>query len=1117
MADYREVLGGIRTFPSLIKFLRDELDWPISSEDFEELTFDYTPEELGIDIANAAKIQEIKRLRPLSTNQPWGIFFVKFEPKKLPVVALRRILSRVVVKKRASANSAERTAWEMDDLLFVSNYGEDEERRISLAHFAQDEQKNNLPTLKVLGWDNLDTPLHLNHVADVLSECLAWPEDEENVESWRESWCSAFTLQHREVITTSKDLAVRLAELARAIRNRIKTVLDIETEDGSITKLMTAFTEALVHDLDQDSFADMYAQTIAYGLLSARIANPAGGTADDFAAQMPVTNPFLKELMETFVAAGGRKGKAGSGLGIDFDELGVSEVVELLNNANMEAVVRDFGDRNPQEDPVIHFYELFLKEYDAKKRMQRGVFYTPLPVVSYIVRSVDELLRIEFGLADGLADTTTWGEIAGRLKHLKIPEGVSPDQDFVQILDPATGTGTFLVEVIDIIHKTLVSKWNALGHGGKKIEALWNEYVSKHLLPRLHGYELLMAPYAIAHLKIGLKLYETGYRFGSNERARIYLTNALEPASDIGQQEYVGILPALAHEAQAVNEIKRKLRFTVVIGNPPYSSDSQNRGAFAANLVSQYKHELKERKINLDDDYIKFIALAELLISSAGNGSLGIVTNNTYIDGLTLRAMRRELLNTFNQICVVDLHGSPAKRQRAADGSPDENVFEIEQGVCISLMSRQPIQEAPTIEYAEVRGRRQYKYDILSGEPTIPMAAIDPRAPDYFLVPKNLERGDEWLAWPSLAEAMNNKSGFMSQRDGFVIDENASILSRRIKSYFSSTLEGDALAAEFGIHDYRNFSVADYKREHQFEPNSIVRCLFRPFDFRYIYYKPTIVQQASTDIMQHFLQPNTGLVFMRQVVQEEGGYNHFFVTRVPVDHRSMRSNRGYANVAPLFFYEDRDGFLEGNSRHANLSAQFLGDLRAAIGTEVRNFDEILAFIYATFYSNSYRQRYAEFLKIDFPRIPLPDSLDLFHDLVLIGSELVALHLMESPKLDDFITTYTSVEKRKVGRVGWANGTVWLDAEKTTAHDGHRATKPGTIGFHGVPEGVWDFHIGGYQVCYKWLRDRKGCTLSDDDISHYQKIIVALNETIRIMGEIDNVIKEHGDWPEAFVT
>ena len=579
--DHRSALASIKRFDQLIAYLRSEMGWPIDGDDFEELTFEYTPEELGIDTKNAAKIQEIKRLRPLVPNQPWGIFFVKFEPKRLPVVALRRILSQVALKKRASANSAERTAWAKDDLLFVSNYGVGDERQIGFAHFSTPTNGHDLPTLKVLGWDNRDTALHLDTVATELTEHLAWPKNDSDASAWRERWRAAFKLRHREVITTSKQLSERLAELARAIRDRILTALAIETEAGPLTKLMRAFQTALVHDLDEAGFADMYAQTIAYGLLSARITDPGRRTADDLAAHMR-TNPFLRKLMETFLRVGGRRGKAG-GPGIDFDELGVSEVVELLDQANMEAVVRDFGDRNPQEDPVIHFYEHFLAAYDKKQKVSRGVFYTPRPVVSYIVRSVDELLRTEFGLANGLADTTTWGEMAKRHEDLKIPEGTSPTQSFVQILDPATGTGTFLVEVIDLIHTTMAAKWKSQGHGEKKIRTLWNEYVPKHLLPRLHGYELLMAPYAIAHLKIGLKLFETGCRFESDERSRVYLTNALEPAGD--EQLMLDFLPALAHEVKAVNEIKRKQRFTVVLGNPPYSGLSSNMGPWIDGLL----------------------------------------------------------------------------------------------------------------------------------------------------------------------------------------------------------------------------------------------------------------------------------------------------------------------------------------------------------------------------------------------------------------------------------------------------------------------------------------------------------------------------------------------------
>ena len=541
---HRTKLANIRRFDQLIAFLRDEMDWPIVSDDFEELTFEYSAEELGIDDANAAKIQEIKRLRPLAPNQPWSVFFVKFEPKRLPVVALRSILGRVALKGRASANSPERPAWAMEDLLFISNYGDGDARQISFAHFAAPAGTTKLPTLKVVVWDDQDTALHLDQVARQLTECLAWPDDGADADAWRKQWRAAFTLGHRETITTAQQLSVRLAELARATRERILGALEIENDRGRITQLMKAFSETLVHDLDADGFADMVAQTVAYGLLSARITDPKQGSGDDLARHMR-TNPLLRDLMTAFLEMSDQQ----RGTGLDFDELGVAEVGELLDHANIDAVIRDFGDKNPREDPVIHFYESFLSEYDKQQKVERGVFYTPRPVVSYIVRSVHQLLRTEFGLDDGLADVTTWEEMARRPKGITIPDGVLPNQDFVRILDPATGTGTFLVEAIDVIHGTLADKWKAQGFRDHEVEVLWNEYVPKHLLPRLYGYELLMAPYAIAHLKISLKLYETGYRFGSEERAQVYLTNALEPAQDFsGLMNFA--IPALAQEAQ---------------------------------------------------------------------------------------------------------------------------------------------------------------------------------------------------------------------------------------------------------------------------------------------------------------------------------------------------------------------------------------------------------------------------------------------------------------------------------------------------------------------------------------------------------------------------------------
>lgn len=1126
--DHRTALAKIKRFDQLIAYLRDEMGWPIardSFEDVDDLFYDFTAAELGIDAQNSAKIQEIKRLRPLSPKQPWGIFFVKFEPKNLPVVALRRILSQVALKKRASANSAERAAWAADDLLFVSNYGEGDERQITFAHFSKAQDGHDLPTLKVLGWDNLDTALHLDAVAKELTQHLAWPEDDTDVEAWRKSWRAAFHLRHREVVTTSRELSIRLAELARAIRDRIGAALAIETKAGPLTKLMKAFQEALVHDLDADGFADMYAQTIAYGLLSARIANPEKKTTDDFAAHMR-TNPFLRELMETFLKVGGRRGKAG-GPGIDFDELGVSEVVELLDDANMEAVVRDFGDRNPLEDPVIHFYELFLKEYDAKKRMQRGVFYTPRPVVSYIVRSVDELLRTEFGLADGLADTTTWGEMAKRHKDLKIPKNVRLDQDFVQILDPATGTGTFLVEVIDLIHKTVVAMWKAQGHGEKKVEALWNEYVPKHLLPRLHGYELLMAPYAIAHLKIGLKLYETGYRFGSDERTRIYLTNALEPAHDFtGRFEFA--IPALAHEAAAVNEIKRHKHFTIVIGNPPYSKISSNLTPEMRASIERYRYldgeKIKERgalqfEINLQDDYVKFFRYCEDRISASNIGVLGLITNNGYLSTPTLRGMRDSLLETFHSIWVFDLHGHLARGEIGPDGASEENVFDIVQGVSLFLGDRILTKTCDgSVFHAECYGSRAEKYAFLHSHSrsSTTFSAIEPSAPFYLFIPHNADLAQEWKQYVGLAEMFpRNSAGIITARDGLVLSDNKQELAERLERFSRARAADESIYEEFGFSASKRFDLREAQsalRRLKSFAEPIRRILHRPFDERFIFFHPSVVWSLSRPMADQMNDgKNLALVATRQVTRPQ--FEHAYVSRHIIEIKACSHDRN-TQIFPLFVRDSGDELALSSGTMPNLNPTVIAKLAEALGLktnasthELGKDDDlsplrVFHFSYAILYCPSYRERYFEFLRSDFPRLPLTGNLKLFRALARLGGELVSLHLLESSKLTQLITELTGSRKLEIEKISWSKGVVWVDKAQTT-------------GFKGVPEDVWNFHIGGYQVCEKWLKDRKGCTLSKVDITHYQKVVVALADTIRLMKEIDKVIEAHGGWPGAF--
>ena len=968
---YRDELARIRRFDQLIAFLRDRMDWPIESGDFEEWTFDYTPDELGIDSKNAAKIQEIKRMRPLAANQPWGIFFVSFEPKRLPVVALRRILSQVSLKRVVSTERADRQAWAADDLLFISNYGAGDARQISFAHFAPPLNGSDLPTLKVLGWNDRDTALHLDAVAAELTERLAWPADEGNIDSWRSVWRSAFTLGHREVITSARTLAVGLARLAGAIRDRVGAVLAIESARGPVTKLMNAFREALLHDLSADGFADMYAQTIAYGLLSTRIADPQRATADNLAGHVH-TSPFLSSLLHTFLRVGGRKSHA-DGTGIDFDELGTSEVVEMIDSANMEAVLRDFGDRNPREDPVIHFYELFLKEYDAEKRMERGVFYTPRPVVSYIVRSLDSLLRTEFGLADGLADTTTWAQMADRFEGLTIPEGVAPDRDFVRILDPATGTGTFLVEVIDVISRKLKAKWQSQGHGASSIAKLWTEYVRRHLLTRLHGYELLMAPYAIAHLKIGLKLYETGYRFASDERARVYLTNALEPAHD---QLRLPDVDALAREAQAVDEAKRNGRFTVVLGNPPYSGHSANKGEWIRNLLrpdnaaaSYFAVDggpLDERNPKwLNDDYVKFLRFAQWTIDCTGRGLLGFITNHSYLDNPTFRGLRESLAESFPRMFLLDLHGNAKKKERAPDGGPDENVFDIQQGVAIGLFVK-PLREQASqrILHGDLRGQRESanrttgKYpalidtDVTTGE----WSEIIPSPPLRLFVPRDVTLEQEYSAGWKLTDIFPiNSVGIVTARDKLAIQWTPEEMARVAGDFAARSTE--SARKFYGLSkDTRDWKVHLAQEDIRTETGRVCPILYRPFDIRYTYYTGTsrgFLCMPRPKVMRHMLDQGTRVKYTpppqsgdhcnpsvskklerlhhehdyrpqgtRSVRHQhdvpalplpnvaliavrqvaEGIFNHVFTTSSIMDFRATLSNKGGAFIFPLYVY-----------------------------------------------------------------------------------------------------------------------------------------------------------------------------------------------------------------------
>lgn len=1110
-------LRQVRSFPQLVKYLRDELDWPIEQANFEDLAFDWDPQELGIDAKNAAKIEEIKQLRPLENGQPWGIFFVKFEPKQLPIVALRRILGQLAVKKRASARKADQRTWRADDLLFISAYGEGGDRQLSFAHFAAPANERDIPTLRVLGWDGDDTTLKLDHVARTLDEKLSWPREPDEVDEWRARWASAFVLRPREVIRTSKELAVRLADLAKGIRLRAEQLLELESDRGPLRRLHEAFRTALIHDLTESDFADTYAQTIAYGLFSAAVTGEGMGerrvlVADDVATGVPMTNPFLRELLGSFLTAGGRKGK------IDVDELGVQEVVELLRSpdTHLTDILRDFGNRTRDEDPVIHFYESFLKEYDKRRKVERGVFYTPQPVVSYIVRSVHELLQSEFGLEDGLASTVTWKGMAARHPGLTIPNGTDPESHFVTILDPAAGTATFLVEVIEVVYRTMTERWKQEGASERARAERWNSYVPAQLLPRLFGYELMMAPYAIAHMKVGLKLLETGYRFSSDERARIYLTNTLEPPQD-STDRFEFAVPALAHEAAAVNRIKARQRFTVVIGNPPYSGHSLNNQVdWIVDKVYDYKRGLPDLQKPgqakwLQDDYVKFIRYAEYLLEQVSAGVLGFVTNHSFLDNATFRGMRRHLLGALPRLSLTDLHGNSKKKERSPDGSSDENVFDIQQGVAVLLARRVPL--PARVMYAELFGPRGAKYERLrkhSNPSLVDAVELKPSEPAFLLRPHNQSLADEYQRGIALDRLMGINGdpapGIVTTQDELAISWTAAEATEKVDRLLGTRTEAEAREL-FTLCSQSQWNYQRAKRALSDGSwrEQVVPVLYRPFDWRWTVFNSHVAVHRRERVMRHLLDRNNiALICTRQTKDEWGVY----VTRDICTHKTCGAyDINY--VFPLYL-SNEGGFDIGEQRSVNLSPQLLRPIASVVrpdaddqGHITGRFEEnVFSYAYAVFHSKDFRRRYCDFLRAGFPRLPIPCSRPLFEALAQQGDELISLHLLESEKLDRQQPEYVGSRRPQVEKPTWSSNTIWLDKERKA-------------GFRSVREDVWKFHIGGYQVCEKWLKDRNGRTLSAAEIRHYQRIVVALRETTRIMTRIDEVIAEHGGWPSAF--
>ncbi|HYG14578.1 MAG TPA: type ISP restriction/modification enzyme [Bacteroidia bacterium] len=904
-----------------------------------------------------------------------------------------------------------------------------------------------------------------------------------------------FCTYRGQTITNAEQLAKMMAGKARLLQGVLANALEAdESEQSTDTALQQqyeAFKDLLIHDIKPSEFADLYAQTIAYGMFAARLHDTSLNdfTRKEAAELIPKTNPFLRKLFQYI---------AGYDLDPRLDWI-VDALADVFRAADIGAILKNFGRSTQTTDPVIHFYETFLKEYNPALRKSRGVWYTPEPVVDFIVRAVDDILKDEFGLKDGLASTeTTEIEVAVPGKKTKGKQQVHK----VQILDPAAGTGTFLAQVIKHVHSKFEGQ-----------EGIWSQYVEKNLIPRLHGFELLMASYAMCHLKLDMLLTETGYQPQNPRRLSVYLTNSLEEA---GESNINLFAQWLSNEAAEANKIKKDVPVMVVLGNPPYLGESKNKGKWILELMEDYKKEptggkLQEKNYKwLNDDYVKFIRYGQNYIEKTGEGILAFINPHGFLDNPTFRGMRYNLLKTFDKIYTLDLHGNAKRKETTLDGGHDENVFDIQQGVSINIFvktGKKRKDELSAVYHYDVYGKRDLKYSFLLNNTLniIKQNPIDCLLPFFEFKSKNLITGNTDVDGPRLTELFKEFSlGSLTKRDNLSISFSENDLIKQIEKFINKEISTPEACEYFGLplkdNDKWDAEVARRSIEKGEVKNYIKKITYRIYDTRFIFYHPKFVARINTRIMQHINKSNPALVVGRQGQAVGNDWNVCYVSSLITDNNIFR--RGGGTTMPLYIYPETNGqhSLDGKTERKpnfdlKLIDKFAKGLKLKFSAEKTGDKgtfapiDVLDYIYAVLHSPAYREKYKEFLKIDFPRVPYPTDAGKFWQLVQLGGEIRQLHLLESDAVDKFITTYPVSGSNEVEKPWFDNGKVWINE---------------TQYFDKVPKIAWEFYIGGYQPAQKWLKDRKGRTLEFDDIRHYQQMIVALTETARLMQEIDKV-------------
>ena len=889
----------------------------------------------------------------------------------------------------------------------------------------------------------------------------------ENLERLLERFLSAGPVQ----IGTPEALAKHLARRTRELQTQIETTLT--DENSQIYSMFSAFKEHLLATLTPDDFADMYAQTLAYGLFAARciLPNGTGFSRHTAAATLPKSNPFLIQLFHHVDSPTLEKNVT-----YILDDIEI-----LLRNVSKEMLRTAFSVQTHLEDPVIHFYETFLAEYDPQRRVDRGVYYTPPQVISYIVRSVDSLLKTELNKSDGLADDNTL------------------------ILDPATGTGGFLLAVLDHIREYVTTHY---GTGD------WNQYVNAELVKRLFGFELLVAPYTIAHLKLSLFLQEQGWQ--ATERLGIYLTNTLE--EPVERTERLPFAEFISEEANAAVSVKRDEPLLVILGNPPYPRSSANPSrigrelTFIGKLIEDYQQidgtPLNDRNLKaLQADYVKFIRWAQWRIEQNGEGILGYVVNNSFLDGPMFRGMRKSLLDSFNKIYHLNLHGSSRRTEAAPPDQDNENVFDIQQGVSILLCVKECDNPTPAkVYYADIWGSREERYRTLStiAVQSTEWCELQPRSPYYLFVPQAIDYSTEYETGWKLTDIFDFHSvGMATGRDRLTIHRTAEDVRETVTDFVSFPV--DEARERYGLprdtHHWQTHRAQADLRGHPDVERHITPIRYRPFDTRWTYYtgQSGFHSRPNYNIIRHLLQEENVALSICSIVTSST-WQHVLITD-KITEKCYVSNRGSesGHIFPLYLYPDPEELEVATERLLNLKPVFLKALSEALelpqtgpfGTpEGVSPEEILGYIYAILHSPTYRERYYEFMKYDFPRIPVPQDIEYFRKLAALGQNLITWHLLQDVQIPTR-HRFEGEGDAVVSKVRYAGGHVWINP---TQH------------FTDVPEAVWEYEIGAYQVCEKWLRDRRGNPLSHAEVRHYCAILVAVAETLQIMAEIDECVK-----------